>query len=206
MLHLVRRDRHDARRQVGLQLRVDVLDLHRAAAVPVLHLDELEAERLAQRLRRAVVGVRRCLRARSPGSRRPSGTCRGYSLMTVPPRRPRAGPARAVPPRSAVEPERAAPLVLLLVHVLLDRRPGRTSRWCSAPRPWRARACVSIVTGRWRSMRFTISISHACLRSCPVRLKKRCITRPSSILPRCEHLLGEHLVEHHRGRLRRCGP
>ncbi len=36
--HLVGGNRHDARRQIGLHLGVDVLDLHRAAAVPVLHL------------------------------------------------------------------------------------------------------------------------------------------------------------------------
>ena len=52
-------DREIARRQIGLQLRVDILDLHRAAAVPVLQFDEVEAERFADRFGRAVIGMSR---------------------------------------------------------------------------------------------------------------------------------------------------
>ena len=55
--HLVGGNRHDARREIALQLGVNILDLHGAAAIPVLHLDQVEPEFLAECLGRAVVSM-----------------------------------------------------------------------------------------------------------------------------------------------------
>jgi hypothetical protein len=74
-IHLVRRDRHHPRGQVGLHFRVDVLHLHRPAAVPVLDLLEREAERLADRLGRGVVGVAGALQ-------RAAGVIRDFFVFT----------------------------------------------------------------------------------------------------------------------------
>ncbi len=50
-------DREVAGGKIGLHLGVNVLDLHRAAAVPVLKLHKLEAQGFAHCLGRAVIGV-----------------------------------------------------------------------------------------------------------------------------------------------------
>ncbi len=50
-------DREIPRRQIGLQFGVDILDLHRPAAIPVVEFRKFEAQRLAKLLGGTIIGV-----------------------------------------------------------------------------------------------------------------------------------------------------
>ena len=170
-----------ARRQIGLQFRIDVLDLHRAAAVPVLELGDLEAERLAKFLGGAVIGV--------AGAFQRAARIVGNIFVFA---AHHSAPCR-------VEAQRAA-----VGRVCARRRIPRSPRlralqprvrgWNSVARP----SFINRPTGSRIARPRTSATSQSCNSGCLVRAKKLAQHQAILDLAGGEHLLGEDFIERHR--------